>query len=164
VTGREEHEHVESPELYWERYMATVAEHLEEFGYHLTHVDEDPRLCYSTGLERTWDHPELLLYGLSIEDSMTILGAYVSAISGGERFRHGDVDRKQFTSPIAFLEIPQSELWGRFVVTIEVYEGIDFRALQVVTPDDSGWFPWDPGCEAKVVAAQPLLGKPIASI
>jgi hypothetical protein len=133
--------------------------HVAEFGYHLTYASEDPPICYSAGLERTWEHPELLVYGLDFDDAKTVLTGLVMEISKGARWSHGDVDVQTFSRPIAFVEIPNAEYSGRMSVTIMVYEGYEFRALQVVTPDAEGRFPWDDGCDPAHVAAQPVLGR-----
>src|SRR3954452_20280855 len=148
------------PAAQWERFFGIVSTHIAESGYHLTYVREDPPYCYSVGLAQTWDHPELLLYGLSYEDSATVLAALADAVRRGARLAHGVVDSETLNRTVTFLEIPKDEYYGRLVVTIEVYGHVDFSALQVVTPDGKGRFPWQRGCERRVVEAQPLLGQP----
>jgi len=143
----------------WEPFFQTVESHIEEVGYHLTYVGDEPPFCYSVGLSRTWSHPELLLYGLNYEDSGTILAGLAEEVRRGRRFHHGYLDVEAFDRPVAFLEIPPDEYFGRFVVTLEFYSGA-FDALQVVTPDAAGRFPWSGDCEAATVESQPLLGRP----
>jgi Domain of unknown function (DUF4262) len=147
----------------YERLFETVESHIDECGYHLTYVDEEPPFCYSIGLTGTWGHPELLVYGLSLDDSATVLGGIVEQVRRGRRFAHGEVDASTFNRPVAFLAIPPDECFGRFVLTIEYY-GLDFESLQVVTPDGLGRFPWSSDCAPGTVKAQPLIGRPLPAI
>jgi hypothetical protein len=144
------------------RFFAEVEEHIAESGFHLTYVFSQPPLCYSVGFTQTWAHPELLLFGLGFDDAKTILIELASQVEGGERFTHGRADHEIFEQSIAFVEIPQDEYPGRFIVTIAVYGDMQFRALQVVTPDAAGRFPWHSDCDPDVVGAQPILGVPPA--
>ena len=118
----------------------------------------DPPLCYSVGMRDSWQHPELLLYGLDIDGSMAVLGEFADAVASGERFKDGDKDRERFPRLIASRTIPRKRYLGVLAVTIEVDGALDFEALQVVTSDAQGRFPWDEGCERDVVEAQPILG------
>jgi hypothetical protein len=142
----------------WTEFYETVRGHIDEAGYHLTYVGADPPFCYSVGLSATWDHPELLLFGLGFEDSKTILMALAREIGEGQRFVHGSIDDETFNRSVAFVEIPKDEYPGRFNVTIDVYDGMDFEALQVVTPDRTGRVPWDGDSIPDPASSQPLLG------
>jgi hypothetical protein len=146
----------------WEPLFEQVDEHLAEFGFHLTFVDDDPPFCYSVGFRGSWQHPELLLYGLNLDDSATVLSALADEVRRGRKFAHGDSDAEVLNRPVAFLAIPPDERFGRFVITIE-YCGGDFEALQVVTSDAHGRFPWNRSCDPSVVRAQPLIGRPLPS-
>jgi Domain of unknown function (DUF4262) len=81
-------------------------------------------------------------------------------IQRGHRYHHSSVDAGTFQRAVTFLNIPKDEYSGRLVATIEIYGGLDFRVLQVVTPDAEGRFPWDSQCDPHTVASQPLLGGP----
>jgi hypothetical protein len=89
---------------------------------------------------------------------MTVLGSFVLRIREGATYSAGDVDRREFDLPIAFVELPKDEFEGRLNVTMAIYGDEPFDALQVVTPDEDGLFPWDEGCDPRVVARQPVLG------
>jgi hypothetical protein len=142
----------------WEAFFETVEAHIRDHGYHLTYVGDEPPFCYSLGFSRTWNHPELLLYGLGFDDSATVLTGLADAVRSGRRFAHGDLDSDTFNRPVAFVAIPPDECFGRFVVTIEYYAA-NFDALQVVTPDRAGRFPWHAEYDAALAQEQPLLGQ-----
>jgi hypothetical protein len=149
------------------KFLETVSRDISDRGYHFIFVgagDGDPPFSYSVGLSKTWQHPELLIVGLNMDDSETILTTFVSLIRQGHRYAHGDIDRSQFNSPIAFVEIPSDVddsdvLSDRFAVARALYDDVKFDALQVVTPDDNGRFPWEAACDQNVVSRQPLLGQ-----
>jgi hypothetical protein len=140
-----------------EQFFETVETHIRDFGYHLTYVYEEPPFCYSVGFSQTWNHPELLVYGLGFDDAAIVLTGLAGTVRAGRRFADGDVDSDTFDRPVAFVAIPPDERFGRFIVTIEYYS-VDFDALQVVTSDGAGRFPWQADYDAALVRGQPLLG------
>lgn len=149
----------------WDPVLDKVRRDVAEHGYHLMYVgpgDGDPSMAYTVGLWKSWRHPELLVAGHTMNDSNAILSAYAEAVRNGQRFHGGSVDDDQFNLPVAFLPItaaaPDGPLSDRFAVAHVLAETGDFEALQVVTPDDAGRFPWDEDCDAAVVQTQPVLG------
>ena len=145
--------------------LASAHRHIAEHGYHLTYVfgdTTDVPFCYSVGLWQTWRHPELLLYGLNWDDTVTVMTALAEEIRAGRTFGHGQIDRETFDRRIAFVDVPPDRYDGRIPVTIMYYRGFDFPVVQVVTPDDRGRLPWDAAYDAKHVERQPLLGTPPA--
>ncbi len=55
-------------------WLAPARRDIAEHGYHLTYVFGDTTgvpSCYSVGIWQTWSHPELLLYGLHRDDTVT---------------------------------------------------------------------------------------------
>ena len=144
-------------------FVASVREHLAGPGYHLTSVfpTADGRRA-AVLLAGGRGHPELVLYGLDQEDSSTILVALAEAIR--TRDVRARADRLRDVRPGGRVPgDPARELRGPDPLTIMFHRGFDFPALQVVTPDEVGRFPWDPGCDPDVAAGQPLLGPPPVS-
>jgi hypothetical protein len=136
---------------------------ISEHGYHLTYVlgdTTDVPFCYSVGLWQTWEHPELLLYGLNWDDTVTVMTSLAAEIRIGGSFTDGQIDEETFNRKIAFVDVPADRYEGQIPITIMYYQGFDFPMLQVVTPDEQGRFPWDAKCDPTVMARQPLLGTP----
>ena len=119
-------------------------------------------MAYTVGLWKSWRHPELLVAGHNMDDSEAILSAYAEAVRNGQRFSGDSVDDDQFNRPVVFLRIAATAsdepLSDRFAVAHALDETGEFEALQVVTPDDAGRFPWNEGCDPAVVQRQPVLG------
>jgi len=127
-----------------ETILASARRNIAIHGYSITYVfgDEvDVPFCYSVGLWETWSHPELLLYGLSWDDTATVMGALSRQIRDGRRFADGEIDEEMFDRKIAFVNVAPGRYEGRIPVTIMYYEGFDFPLLQVITPDEGGRFP-----------------------
>jgi Domain of unknown function (DUF4262) len=152
----ERHEEVE------DRLVERARQHIADHGYHLTYVfgdTTDMPFCYSAGLWRTWNHPELILFGMNSDDSTTVMTALAAEIRDGRSFEAGQIDEETFNRRIAFLALTDDGYErAEIPITVMYYEGWDFPMLQVVTPDEEGLFPWEPGCDPAVTARQPLLG------
>lgn len=152
----EQQEGVEDP------LFETARRHIADHGYHLTYVFGDATdmpFCYSAGLWRTWNHPELIVFGLNGDDSTAVLTALAAEIRDGRTFEDGQIDDETFNRRIAFVAVTDNGYEkAEIPITVMYYEGWAFRMLQVVTPDDEGLFPWEPGCDPAVTAGQPLLG------
>lgn len=150
----------------WDPVLDRVRQDVAERGYHLMYVgpgDGEASMAYTVGLWKSWKHPELLVAGHNMDDSEAILSAYAEAVRHGERFAGDRVDDQRFDLPVAFVRIAAAvasdePLPDRFAVAHALDESGEFEALQVVTPDSAGRFPWDEDCETAVVQRQPVLG------
>lgn len=107
-----------------------------------------PRFAYTAGLERTWDHPELIMLGVDWPHSRELLAAAVERVAAGETFAPGR--RCPGLLPAgdaAFVEVSHAHRFFNLTYARWLYGGADFRALQLVWPDAAGRYPWDEGFE-----------------
>lgn len=135
-----------------DRYLLSMLETVEKFGFGLVHVgetcsepgcdahDEGPPFTYTVGLT-AMGHPELLVHGLRGRDSGPLLNDLGERIKVGESFHHGQVLTCEHGE--ARLALAQVVDHSDLVVVGQVYPEVD--ALQVVWQDWSKRFPWDPG-------------------
>jgi hypothetical protein len=118
-----------------------VAADIAEYGWHGIHVtdradalDPDPHIwSYSIGLLETWQHPELVIFGLPRDTAHQILWNAVHEIEVGCRF--SSLDRwEAFENgyEATFLEVDPR--WLPFLGQALDYHGSDFPALQI-----AGW-------------------------
>jgi hypothetical protein len=111
-----------------------------------------PPYMYTVGLEKSCQHPELIIFGLDPAPSDYLLTKIIEKIKGGEciwsagqtHLLHG-VGRL----PLAIREAHRSKVAG-YVEEAWLYygretQGSHVRYLQVVWPDAAGLFPWDAG-------------------
>jgi Domain of unknown function (DUF4262) len=141
----------------WERAQsARIMAAVRRGGWRLTFVeadDERPPFAYTIGL---WSHghPELVVFGLNPVASEPLLNAVAEQVVAGLRLSDGDV--VQIAGwPLSVFELPNAEqvaLWAA-----DFYGGV-VSAVQLVYPDRSNVWPWEPAC-ALHPAAQPMPGQ-----
>ena len=134
---------------------------IEEFGCHILHVMEDdtsPRFSYSIGIEKTSNHPELIVTGLKRELAHWIINEYNHRVRGGERFEPdslyagflGDFD--VIFRPVLKEHYEEYLGWGRWL-----YKGDDFNIYQLIWPSTNGKWPWDSDAPDEYTYFMPLL-------
>lgn len=145
-----------------ERARRDVAEH----GWHVVKVFSDaesgPPFAYTIGLETTFDHPEILIFGLNddLDFMHRVLNGIGDRIRGGERFAHGDAKRKILPGYVCpFARVPKSAYAEHLGVAIAYHGGTSFRALQCIWPDPKKRLPWDPKVMPPVLRRQPVLNR-----
>jgi hypothetical protein len=144
-----------------------IARSIQKHGWHAISVmDRPPGFVYTCGLLTTFDHPELIVFGLKERAMYDILAAMVEDL------------RKQFRS-FSKPGIYDGVLDGGFTVATrpvleehhEAYLGYamghcrvmgktgSMRAIQVFWPDSQRRFPFDVACDLRVVQLQPRLDR-----
>jgi hypothetical protein len=141
------------------RLMADVA----QAGYHVVSGasnGEEPAFAFSVGLFRTFDHPEVALFGLSTEALQAAVRRIGERIRAGERFdedtvHEGIVDGRA----VAFRRIVPRHYGARLGHAVWYHGGARFPALQVLWTED-GLFPWDRWFPKALRDTQPMLFEP----
>jgi hypothetical protein len=120
---------------------------------------ELPSFAYTAGLEESWRHPELIVFGLDYDMSTRLITEAVNLIREGASFsditghyRIGDVN-------VRFLEVPIARAQQYLCETAAYYGEKKFRALQILWADEQGRFPLDPQCSDAVKRIQPVLSE-----
>lgn len=134
---------------------------IAEFGWHVVLVLEDeegPPFAYSIGLQHSFGHPEIIMFGLRHESMHGIINWIGEMIKGGKRFcadsEYGDLLEGY---QAAFMAVPEDSYEEYFGQAINFYGGKGFKALQVFWPDRAGRFPWAPDFEPNLRQRQPQL-------
>lgn len=134
---------------------------IAEFGCHVLYIlaeDDLPPFCYSVGIERSSAAPELVVVGLKQPLAHFVVNEYNRRVRSGERFTPG-----QFASGFIegfdcqFREVHESHYREYLAWGVWLYNGTDFRALQLVYPTTAGIWPWDPEASDWFRAWQPVL-------
>lgn len=134
---------------------------IAEYGWHAVHVGPDPGdptiWTYTLGLPTTWGHPEIILFGLSMDVAHTLLWNLVDEIKLGVTFYDGD---RAVVFPAggyeaAFLDV-DAKWFSPFMGWAQWYhEGGHFSAVQCAWPDKDHHLPWDQ--QYRDPRSQPLL-------
>jgi Domain of unknown function (DUF4262) len=124
-----------------------VAADVEKFGLSVMLVSEDeecPKFGYSIGLYRNFNHPEIIVFGLSHDVMAWIINEIAQRIRNGERCEIG----KEYEGLLEgyncfFNEAPKGCYPEYFGYAMSFYKGVDFPALQLVWPDKENKWPWE---------------------
>jgi hypothetical protein len=142
------------------RVIADVAQH----GLHVAcgaSIGGAPAFAFSIGLFRTFDHPEVAIFGLAsaaLEAAVLRVGARVRA---GERFDEGDVVEGVLDGrAVAFRRIVPRHYPSYLGYAVWYHGGARFPALQATWADGAGHFPWERWFPRELRDAQPVLFEP----
>jgi hypothetical protein len=142
------------------RLMADVA----QAGFHcaVSAGDQDQaQHAFSVGFFRSWDHPEVALFGLPPSAMRTAIERIADRIRAGERFEHGDFAEAIVSGrEVAFRRIVSRHYAANLGHAVWYHGGARFPALQAVWADGEGHFPWERWFHRELRPAQPVLFEP----
>jgi hypothetical protein len=143
--------------------MAKVAADIERIGWSAIGVfpvaDDPPErrvsYVYSVGFREFDEHPEMIVLGLEFGLGHALLAELFERIHEGERFTDAQVDGEVLKGfDVEFRELAPD---GRPLNVARRHYGLDeLPALQIVWPDQNGWFPGDDACDERIERAQDL--------
>jgi hypothetical protein len=120
---------------------------------------ELPSFAYSVGLEESWCHPELIVFGLDYDFSTRLISEAANLIRGGASFTDLNGDYRIGDMKVRFLEVPATSAKQYLCETASYYGEKKFRVLQMLWSDEQGRFPFDPLCSDAVKRIQPVLSE-----
>jgi hypothetical protein len=111
-------------------------------GLHIVNVLEDgklPGFAYTVGLYRTFQHPEVLVYGLPQERAHQILNDLADNLRAGQRYVAGGAYEDLLERyPCTFRLVPPAHYGEHLGWAAWFNETNDFPALQLIYPDKEG--------------------------
>lgn len=136
---------------------------IDEFGLQVIMVSATnyfPPFVYSIGLVQTYNHPEVICFGLPKNLGHTIINDIAQLIKNGETIEPGKIYTNIFKdSKAIFLEVDNRNLGNYFGAAFNYYGDKSFDALQVVWTDRKDRFPWEENFEKEFLYQQPLLDR-----
>lgn len=117
--------------------------------------------AYSLGF-CTHDHPELVVFGLTLPAVNTVMDPVLAALRSGAPLAVGQQHRHQLLRGPVISLVPVPELWlrrdpGRIGAWLDLYGPPLPSFVQICWADRNGHLPWDVNCDPAVAAAQPVL-------
>ncbi|MBS1686484.1 MAG: DUF4262 domain-containing protein [Bacteroidetes bacterium] len=123
-------------------------------------TDYLPPFAYSIGLRETYQHPEVICFGLPHDLSHAIINDVASIIKTGKRFAPGAAYADIFkNSHMAFLVVDDRNIKDYFGGALNYYGERSFSALQLIWTDRNDKFPWEESFEKEFLYRQPLLDR-----
>ncbi len=126
---------------------------IQEYGWHCLNVFDpegiNPDFVYSIGFEETYNHPEIMIFGLESSKSHHILSDIANDIKDGVALKTntklrniigGDYD-------VIFKEVKTND-FSKFLGTAVDYYDKPFRAWVMFWPDKNNVLPTEKGCLA----------------
>lgn len=151
------------------KLTSKIATDLQSFGWHVTKVlgdDELPPFAYTVGLSVTYNHPEVVIFGLNDDLDLMheVLDGIQKRIAKGERFEHGASKRGILLGyTCSFARFPTSAYAEHLGQAVRHLGGEKaFSAVQCIWPDPKKRLPWDPRVMPPVLARQPVFCRPDA--
>ena len=146
-----------------------IASDVAKFGWHVIMAFSDttrgPPFAYTIGLETTFQHPEIILFGLNndLEFMHHVLNEIGERVRKGETFSHGA--RKKNILPgyvCVFARVPKTAYSEHLGRAIDFHRGTRFRAVQCIWPDPKKRLPWDERVMLPILSREPVLLRPTA--
>lgn len=138
--------------------------HIEQFGLSVIHVTEDdtgPAFSYSIGLSQTYQHPEIIIFGLPQESRHIIINNCEFEIKSGKTYKPDELYEEILPDYDCTFKLVPCEWYDDYVGQAQrFYQGSSFQLLQCVWPDLSHKFPWQPGFNEDWRHRQTLLYGP----
>jgi hypothetical protein len=114
---------------------------------------------YTVGLHKSYNHPEMIVFGLPPETAHGVLSDIADKAKAGDAFDLSKPTDELFSNCRAyFVEVPP-DVFSEYVLSaIHVNDGENFAVFQIVWPSGKdGLYPWDPDADPHFVASQPVL-------
>lgn len=120
-----------------------------------------PGYTYSIGFEASFQHPELVLFGLQPVAARGLIELVADQLGGGVTIPSGVfVGLLDHDLPCAVVPLDVGRHRGLFPGIDRYYgDGVMWRVSQFVWPDRAGRLPWDEGYDERLRVAQPVLAE-----
>lgn len=137
---------------------------IDEFGCHLAMVEADdysPAFVYTIGLFKNFKHPEIIIFGLSVDVMGHILNHLKDEIANGSKY---DLDRLYSNIlsgyDVQFLEVAKDNYQYYLGYAGWYYDHTwNFPVLEIIWPDKNSRWPWELEFNENWKFKQPLLDR-----
>jgi len=134
---------------------------IDRVGWHVVMIPEEdgtPGWSFSVGLFKTFNHPEVVVFGLPLELSGEVINGIGADIQKGKVFESGQ-EYPEILEGVLCTFRPVVQRWYRPFLGYAgwYYRGPKFPVLQCIWPDKQQHYPWHPKFKKAWLGAQPLL-------
>lgn len=141
-----------------------ITQNIKEHGFHLGVIDGDdylPAFAFSIGLYKTYNHPEIIIFGLPQEVMQVALNTICEKVQKKNSFSTGqNYDDILSKYPVQFVEVEKRNYFNYLDYVSYFYDNTNnFPVLQMVWTDQKGNFPWDKNFDENWKFNQPLLDR-----
>jgi len=141
----------------------TFSANIDKFGFTvlmLGATDYLPSFAYTVGLWKNFKHPEIIAFGLSVENLQTLLNSVGELVKEGKVMEQNKPYEEFLRNgKTEFLKVDERNISDYFGYAMELYNYEKFPALQLVWTDRNNKFPWEADFEEEFLYRQPLLDR-----
>jgi hypothetical protein len=142
----------------------SIHDDVQRFGWSAMNVfeaKEAPGFQYSIGFFRSFNHPEVLIFGQQSKVMHGMLTRIASGIREGNRYAVGTEAEDILDGYRCVFRTVSSELVPEYLGFANwFYDYEEFPVVQCIWPDRAGRFPWDPEASAELRRREPVLDSP----
>lgn len=146
-----------------DKLMNTTKLNIEKYGLQVVGIsatDYLPSFSYSVGLYESYQHPEIICFGLPTDLAHLIINDVADLIKNGEKIKSYNHYENLFKNSRAeFLPVDFRNIEDYFGAALNYYQHNNFSTLQLVWTDRNDKFPWEDGFEERFIHDQPLLDR-----
>jgi hypothetical protein len=139
---------------------------IAQYGCHVIHVleeEEGPAFTYSVGIQKSSGAPEVIVIGLKQPIAHFLVNEYNTRVRAGERFVPGNrYDGFLEGFQVQFGVVLPDHFESYFGWDIWLYGGKQFDVLQLIYPNTSGVWPWEPEASSWFRTNQPILSERVS--
>jgi hypothetical protein len=140
-----------------------IVEYVKNSGWSVIMVeatDYMPSFAYTIGLWKSYDHPELIIFGLTVKALHLVVNDLGEAIKKGKSFNpHISYADVFDNSDIHIIPVDEGNIKDYFGYALWFHHTSAFPALQIVWQDRGNKFPWDESYQDEFKYRQPLLDR-----
>lgn len=143
--------------------MNKLESDLVNFGWQVSLIEASayqPSFAYTAGLTKSYGHPEIIMFGLSLKTMHLIVNDIGEFIKSGNLIKI-EVVYSEFTSSgkTKFIPVDTRNISDYFGQAINFYGDVNFDAIQLVWTEGNNLFPWDISFNEDFRKKQPLLDR-----
>ena len=148
-----------------ESYKQQFSDLIDEHGWAVQGLLGDYPAAYTVGLDSTYEHSEMVIVGLPVQQAHGLLEDLVNRIKNGERFYDKQIITDLLTGNMRALlrEVPAAVAQDQFNMAAWYYGQFSEPVptyLQIMWPDQAGTLPGEPGCDPRYEDGQRIALKP----
>ncbi len=119
-----------------------------------------PSFAYTIGLWKTYSHPEIIAFGLTVKTLHLVLNDLGDAIKKGKPYEpnvnYSDIFEN---SDVKLIPVDRRNIKDYFGYAIWFNKNAEFPAMQLVWTDRNNKFPWEENYQEEFLYRQPLLDR-----
>jgi len=136
---------------------------IEKYGLQFISInatDYLPSFTYSIGLLQSYQHPEVICFGLKTDLMHALINDVAEMIKHSGKIEVGKLYSNIFSKVDAqFVSVDSRNTGDYFQFALKYYQRHQIPAMQLIWPDDANRFPLETNFQESLIYKQPLLDR-----